>query len=67
MRVHNNTSNKTTEAESRPRRDKIYVPRVMINMMQATTTDSTSIHYGTDLMCKKQKVLFNLEHIEKCD
>ncbi len=37
MRFHNNTTNKTTEAESLPRRDKIYVPRVMINMMQATT------------------------------
>ena len=67
MRVHNNTTNKTTETESLPRRDKIYVPRVMVNMMQATTTNSTSIHYGTDHMCKKHKVLFNLEHIEKCD
>ncbi len=67
MRVHNNTTNKATETESLPRRDKIYIPRVMINMMQATTTNSTSIHYGTDHMCKKHKVLFNLEHIEKCD
>ena len=33
MRVHNNTTIKTAETESLPRRDKIYVPRVMINMM----------------------------------
>ena len=66
-RVHRNTNNKTTEKEPLPRRDKIYVPRVMINMMQATTANSTSIHYGTDHMCKKHQVLFNLEHIEKCD
>ena len=36
-------------------------------MMQAMTANSTSIHYGTDHMCKKHQVLFNLEHIEKCD
>ena len=32
-----------------------------------TTANSTSIHYGTDHLCKKHQVLFNLEHIEKCD
>jgi hypothetical protein len=66
-RVQPNKENKTTDRESLPRREKIYFPRVMINMMQATTTNSTSIHYGTDHMCKKHKVLFNLEQIEKCD
>ena len=32
-----NTKNWTTEKEPLPRRDKIYVPRVMLNLMQATT------------------------------
>ena len=32
-RVRRNTDNKTTEKESLPRRDKIYVPRIMLNMM----------------------------------
>ena len=32
-RVQNNIENKSTEREPLPKRDKIYVPRVMINMM----------------------------------
>ena len=52
-RVRRNTNNQTTEKEPLPRRDKIYVPRVMLNLMQATTANSTSIHYGTDHLCKK--------------
>ena len=66
-RVRRNANNQTTEKEPLPRRDKIYVPRVMLNLMQATTANSTSIHYGTDHLCKKHQVLFTLDHIEKCD
>ena len=32
-RVQPNKENKTTEKEPLPRRDKIYVPRVILNMM----------------------------------
>ena len=32
-RVRKNNNNKTTEKEPLPRRDKIYVPRIMLNMM----------------------------------
>jgi hypothetical protein len=39
----------------------------MLNMMLATTTNSTSVHFGTDHMCWKHKCLFTVEHIEKCD
>ncbi len=39
----------------------------MLNMMLATTTNSTSVHFGTDHMCQKHKCLFTIEHIEKCD
>ena len=52
-RVRRSNDNKTTGKEPLPRRDKIYVPRIMLNMMQATTVNSTSIHYGTDHLCKK--------------
>jgi hypothetical protein len=31
---------------------KIYISRVMANMMQATTSNSTSIHFGFGHMCK---------------
>ena len=32
-RAQRNKDNKTSDKESLPRRDKIYVPRVMLNMM----------------------------------
>ena len=32
-RVRRSTSNKTTEKEPLPRRDKLYVPRIMLNIM----------------------------------
>ena len=57
----------TTERETLPRREKVYIPKVMIDIMHATTTNSTSVHFGTDHMCKKHQTLFNLEHIEKCE
>ena len=50
-RVRNGNNNNTTEKEQLPRREKIYVPKIMLNMMLATTTNSTSVHFGTDHMC----------------
>jgi sortase (surface protein transpeptidase) len=44
-------NNQATEKEQLPRREKIYVPKIMLNMMLATTTNSTSVHFGTDHMC----------------
>ena len=49
VRRHNN--DQTNEKEPLPRREKIYVPKIMLNMMLATTTNSTSVHFGTDHMC----------------
>ncbi len=37
----------------------------MIDIMNATTTNSTSVHFEADHMCKKHQTLFNLEHIKK--
>jgi hypothetical protein len=39
----------------------------MINMMLATTTNSTSVYFGMDHMCHKHNRLFTLDHIESCD
>ena len=39
----------------------------MLDMMLATTSNSTSVHYGMNHMCHKHKRLFTLDHIETCD
>ena len=36
-------------------------------MMQATTANSTSIHFGFRYWCETHNCLFNLEHIQGCD
>ncbi len=46
---------------------KIYIPRVMAEMMQATTSNSTSIHFGFGHMCKDHNKLFDLNHIKECN
>ena len=38
----------------------------MAKMMLATTSNSTSIHFGLDHMCRKHNVLFTMEHVEAC-
>ena len=35
--------------------------------MLATTSNSTSVHFGMDHMCRKHNRLFTLDHIESCD
>jgi sortase (surface protein transpeptidase) len=50
-RVQRHNNDQPTEKEPLPRREKIYVPKIMLNMMLATTTNSTSVHFGTDHMC----------------
>ena len=38
----------------------------MAKMMLATTSNSTSIHFGMDHMCRKHNVLFKMVHVEEC-
>jgi hypothetical protein len=38
----------------------------MAKMMLANTSNSTSIHFGLDHMCRKHNVLFTMEHVEEC-
>ena len=60
-------SHRPSDSEPLPRHEKIYVPKIMLNMMLATTSNSTSVHYGMDHMCHRHKRLFTLDHIETCD
>ena len=43
------------------------MPKIMVNMMLATTANSTSVHFGVNNLCKKHNKLFTLDHIESCD
>jgi len=63
----NNNRNQPAESEPVQRKEKLYIPRVMYNMMLATTSNSTSVHFGMDHMCKKHNRLFTLDHVESCD
>jgi len=45
---------------------RLYIPRIMADMMVATTANSTSIHFGFGHMCEEHKCLFDLKHIKEC-
>ena len=52
------------EMPPRPKRKlPLYIPRIMTDLMWATTKDSTSIHFGFGHKCHKHGRLFDLEHI----
>ena len=44
----------------------LYIPRIMADLIWATTKDSTSVHFGFGHKCHKHGCLFNLEHIRTC-
>ena len=44
----------------------LYIPRIMADLIWATTKDSTSVHFGFGHKCHKHGCLFNLEHIRNC-
>ena len=44
----------------------LYIPRIMTDLMWATTKDSTSIHFGFGHKCHKHGRLFDLEHVRTC-
>ena len=60
-------SNRRTNNTPMARREKIYVPRSMMDLMISTTGNSTSIHFGMGHMCHRHDRLFTLDHIEQCD
>ena len=55
------------EMPPRPKRKlPLYIPRIMSDLMWATTKDSTSIHFGFGHRCHKHGRLFDVEHIQSC-
>ena len=44
----------------------LYIPRIMTDLMWATTKDSTSIHFGFGHKSHKHSRLFDLEHVRTC-
>ena len=41
----------------------LYIPRIMSDLMWATTKGSTSIHFGFGTRCHKHGRMFDMEHI----
>ena len=50
-----------------PWREKIYVPKIMMDVMLATTGKSTCPTFGMGHKCHKHNRLFTLDHVESCD
>ena len=46
---------------------RVYIPRVMADLMQATTANSTSVHFGVGHMCHKHNRVYTVDHIAECD
>ena len=44
----------------------LYIPRIMTDLMWATTKDSTSINFGFGHRCHKHGRLIDLEHVRTC-
>ena len=56
------------EMPQRPKRKlPLYIPKIMADLIWATTKDSTSVHFGFGHRCHKHGRLFNLEHIRTCN
>ena len=45
----------------------LYIPRIMADLIWATTKNSNSVHFGFGHKCHKHDRLFDLEHIANCD
>ena len=45
----------------------LFIPKIMADLMWATTKDSTSVHFGFGHRCHKHGKLFDLEHIGTCN
>ena len=63
--------NRKSEQQQLPQQkkwqEKLYIPRIMAEMMLATTANTTSIHFGMGHQCHKHDRLYTLDHICECD
>ena len=48
-------------------KQKLYVPRIMAEMMLASTPNSTSIHFCVGHLCHRHNKTMTMEHVEQCD
>ena len=46
---------------------RLYIPKVLSDLIWATAKDSTSIRFGFGHLCHRHKKIFNLEHLQECD
>ena len=80
MRAENGTEqiNTSSRTQTRPpsyqemtqkpkRKLPLYIPRIMSDLMWATTKDSTSVHFGFGHRCHKHGKMFDLEHVRTCN
>ena len=44
----------------------MYIPRMLANMMWATTKDSTCMSFGLGHRCAKHNTILNLDHLITC-
>ena len=55
------------EMAKRPKRKlPLYIPRIMSDLMWATTKGSTSVHFGFGHRCHKHGRMFDMEHFQNC-
>jgi len=56
----------TKEEKKKPKRQPIYLPKILANMMWATTKDSTCVSFGMGHRCLKHNQIFTLQHLASC-
>jgi hypothetical protein len=65
--LHSRQSINESNALNRKQEPRIYIPRVMADLMQATTANSTSIHFGIGHMCHTHNKVYTVDHIAECN
>ena len=49
------------------RRIPLYIPKILQDMIWASTKNSTCVSFGFGHMCTKHRVLFDVKHVTECD
>ncbi|MFN9907695.1 MAG: hypothetical protein ACK56F_16480, partial [bacterium] len=55
-----------TQKPEQKKRRPMYIPKLLADMMWATTKDSTCVSFGMGHRCMKHNQTFNLDHITTC-
>ena len=69
----NNSTNSNQELELNDNkvyehsRKNYFMPKIVLDLMLATTKNSTSVYFGQKNMCCKHMTLVTMEHLEVCD